>query len=435
MKNLTLTERPRLRLFTLCALYVAQGIPWGFVYFTLKAWLAEAGLSADSIGELLFLAGVPWAIKPLWGPVIDGLGPTSYGRRRPWIVAAQLGMLATLLGMVAIPNLTTDLRILGWMIFTHNVFNSLQDVAVDALAVDMLSDDERGRANGLMYGSKWGGGAIGGAGMAVVAGFAGLKGALLLQVGMLSVIMVLPVMLIERPGERRFPRDPRPASIPAGIDRAEAIARGKDTLASLVRAFSLRSTIAGGVLAFLVRIPGGVLGPIMAVFFLQHLEWSKETYATIDGGPVLVAGLVGSVAGGFVADALGRRRTAAFAMTCTAALYFAFAWAEPHWGSKGLVVTFMLLEAGLGGLLSVALFALFMDISWPKVAATQFTTYMALLGFSASTGAKLAGRVEAWGLSYPELFMVAGVCPLVIMGLLLLVDPGETRRVLGSEPS
>ena len=44
------------------------------------------------------------------------------------------------------------------MIFLHNVFNSLQDVSVDALAVDLLPEDERGKANGLMFGSKYLGG-------------------------------------------------------------------------------------------------------------------------------------------------------------------------------------------------------------------------------------------------------------------------------------
>ena len=31
----TLQESPRLRLLTLCALYLAQGIPWGFVAIAL----------------------------------------------------------------------------------------------------------------------------------------------------------------------------------------------------------------------------------------------------------------------------------------------------------------------------------------------------------------------------------------------------------------
>ena len=44
----------------------------------------------------------------------------------------------------------------------------MQDVAVDGLAIDLLDERERGRANGLMYASKYGGGAIGGAGMSAV---------------------------------------------------------------------------------------------------------------------------------------------------------------------------------------------------------------------------------------------------------------------------
>ena len=224
---IALSESPRIRLFTLCALYAAQGIPWGFVFVTLKAWLGAAGLSVDSVGEILVLGGLPWVFKPLWGPVIDAVGPTSLGRRRPWIVVAQLGMVLTLAAMMGIPDLETDLVVLGWMVFTHNVFNSLQDVSVDALAVDLLTETERGRANGLMYGSKYGGGMIGGAGMAALAGTVGLKGALLLQVGLLAAIMLLPLLLLERPGERRFPWEPR--SGPAAPREVGALAAAEST--------------------------------------------------------------------------------------------------------------------------------------------------------------------------------------------------------------
>ena len=39
---MSLAERRWLRLFTLCALYVAQGIPWGFMATTLPAYLTRA---------------------------------------------------------------------------------------------------------------------------------------------------------------------------------------------------------------------------------------------------------------------------------------------------------------------------------------------------------------------------------------------------------
>ena len=56
------------------------------------------------------------------------------------------------------------------MIFAHNVFSAMQDVSVDALAVDLLREGERGRANGLMSGSKFAGTLIGGAGLGEVVG-------------------------------------------------------------------------------------------------------------------------------------------------------------------------------------------------------------------------------------------------------------------------
>ena len=50
------------------------------------------------------------------------------------------------------------------MIFAHTVFNALQNVAVDGLAIDLLDRSERGKASGMMYGAKYLGGAAGSAG-------------------------------------------------------------------------------------------------------------------------------------------------------------------------------------------------------------------------------------------------------------------------------
>ena len=134
-KGWTLSERPLLRLLTLCILYVAQGIPWGVVTVTLVIYLSAAGLEAGAIGAFTAMATLPWTFKWVWGPLIDRYGIPSMGRRRPWILLAQAGMITTIAMMAFVPSLTADVVLLGWMVLIHNVFNSLQDVAVDALAV------------------------------------------------------------------------------------------------------------------------------------------------------------------------------------------------------------------------------------------------------------------------------------------------------------
>jgi len=158
----SLATQRHLRLATLCALYVAQGIPWGFMATTLPAYLTTQGLDMGFVTATLSFTTLPYTFKWIWGPIIDRFTIPSLGRRRPWIIFAQGMMAVTVIAMIAIPDLRIDIRLLAWMILIHTVFNALQDVAVDALAVDLLGDKERGIANGLMYGSKYAGGAVGG---------------------------------------------------------------------------------------------------------------------------------------------------------------------------------------------------------------------------------------------------------------------------------
>ena len=140
---MNLTDRPFLRLITLCILYVAQGIPYGFVTVTFVSYLAERGETVAAIASVTALSTLPWTFKFVWGPFMDRFGIPSMGRRRPWILAAQLGMTLTILAMAFVDNPAEHLVLIGWLVFVHNIFNSLQDVSVDALAVDLLRESER----------------------------------------------------------------------------------------------------------------------------------------------------------------------------------------------------------------------------------------------------------------------------------------------------
>ena len=135
------------RVSTLCALYFAQGFPWGFMTVALVAFLAEYGITVQQSGELIAMAILPWTFKLLWAPLIDTVNYPAMGRRRPWILFAQLMMAITLITMATSGNLTSDLTYLAWMFFLHNCFASLQDVCTDALAVDILKPKERGKVN------------------------------------------------------------------------------------------------------------------------------------------------------------------------------------------------------------------------------------------------------------------------------------------------
>ena len=201
----TLTTSKRLRIGTLCILYFAQGFPWGFMLTALLSFLASKGLTIAESGQLTAMATLPWTFKLFWGPVIDSFIYEKMGKRRPWILFAQIGMALSLVAMIFMGDISENISLLGWMFFLHNCFASLQDVSCDALAVDVLLPEEQGKVNGAMWGSKIIGTGTGAAAMGTLLVSNGLVFTILVQTLLMLVIMIFPLFILERPGEKRFP--------------------------------------------------------------------------------------------------------------------------------------------------------------------------------------------------------------------------------------
>jgi PAT family beta-lactamase induction signal transducer AmpG len=354
---------------------------------------------------------LPYAFKWVWGPIIDSFTIPRFGRRRPWIVFAQLMMAITVGTMIAIPDLTLDLKLLAWMILIHTVFNALQDVAVDGLAVDLLQDNERGRANGLMYASKYGGGAIGGIGMATVIGWSSLETALVVQTAILLAIMLVPLLVRERSG----PTPVRP--------NIATVAR------SLAEVFSIRSAFVLAILMLSIHLALGVLTANAFALFTQELGWTMKQYTRLTGGVGLLAGLGGAVVGGVLADVLGRRRLIALASVAMGAGWLVFALSESQWSNDGFVYTLAMFETVCTSMMAVGLFALCMDVAYPPIGASQFTAYMSLSNFSTTLGFLLTSELPE-SFDYRTCYLVAAVYQVTVIGLLLWIDPTETRRTL-----
>lgn len=408
---MSLAERRWLRLFTLCTLYVAQGIPWGFTAITIPTYLAHKGMDAGAVGAALAMTTLPYAFKWVWGPVIDAFTLPRFGRRRPWIVFAQGMMALTILAMVLIPDLTIDVKVLAWMILIHTVFNALQDVAVDALAVDLLDESERGRANGLMYASKYGGGVIGGAGMSWVIAHASLSAALIVQTVILLAIMLVPLLV----RETDRPLEVRP--------KLRVVVRG------LVEVFAVRSALVMALLMITINVALGVLTANSFVLYTQQLGWSAEKYTGMIGllGPL--AGLGGSVIGGFLADLIGRKRLAALASIGMAAGWLVFGKLTGYWHTDAFIYPMAIFEVLCTSIMTVTLFALCMDVAWPAIGASQFAAYMAFANFSSTLGYSLASSVNKY-LDFASCYIAAAVVQVLVTAWLVAIDPKQTAREL-----
>ena len=420
----TLTGSRSARTLTLCVLYAAQGMPWGFVTIALLSYLAGQGAGLEETAKISSLATLPWTFKVFWGPVIDRFTLRSMGRRRPWILFAQLAMSATLLAMILIGDLTEKFETLAWMVFLHNCFVSLQDVASDALAVDVLLEDERGSVNGMMWASSYVGTAIGGAGMGTIIANYGLRPAFCLQAGVLFLILCVPLYFRERAGEKLFPWSKGEAQRAPDEEDNEDIAK---LTRGLIRAFAAKAPSLGAVFAYSLSIMVGMRVALMPVFYTQEIGWTDEHYAQVEGGAGSVAGVLGALIGGFLVDRLGVKAIVTVAVLGIAAFCVAMGVSEEIRASENFPLIFMLGTTFLISMKAVASFSLFMRLCTPAVAGTQYTLYMAISNLARVSGAGMVASLEAEG--YRVIFLVmAGAIVLPLVFLYMIKDEGREQK-------
>ena len=150
----SLSEHTFLRYLSFSVLYVAQGIPEGMTFFGIPAWMAINGKSAAEIGGFVAVVGLPWSLKILIAPLMDRFTLLSMGRRGPWVLVGQLGLILSFIAMAFVPDPLNNIKLLMAAGFFISFFGAFQDVAVDGMAIDIVPIDQQARANGLMWGAK-----------------------------------------------------------------------------------------------------------------------------------------------------------------------------------------------------------------------------------------------------------------------------------------
>ena len=98
-----------LRAMRLTLLGFAAGLPIVLVFGTLSFWLRDAQIDRSTIGFVGWVA-LAYAFKFVWSPLVDSLGlgqlTRSLGRRKGWLLAAQMAVVAGLVGTVSYTHLT-----------------------------------------------------------------------------------------------------------------------------------------------------------------------------------------------------------------------------------------------------------------------------------------------------------------------------------------
>ncbi|KAM4608083.1 major facilitator superfamily domain-containing protein 3 [Discoglossus pictus] len=123
-------------------LYLVQGFPYGLQSGLLPVLLRTHGLSLSHIGltRILYL---PWLLKVLWSPLVDG-----QWTRRTWLVFSTSGLCMCCVLCSLLPPGATFAP-LAWLLFVMHILSSMQDVALDAVSVAVLTREQVGLGNSL----------------------------------------------------------------------------------------------------------------------------------------------------------------------------------------------------------------------------------------------------------------------------------------------
>ena len=431
----TLVDSYRARVLTLCALYVAQGIPWGFMTIAFLTFLADKGVGAGELALMLTLGTLPWSFKFFWGPIIDLFQYPEMGRRRPWILLAQSGMVISLAAMMLVPSPEENITVIAWMFFVYNVFTSLQDVSTDALAIDILKPHEIEKVNSYMFTSKTIGGIIGGAGLGIVIGTLGIKGTILLQIPILIGIMLVPLFMTERPGEKRYPwsKDQTITVEEWGDEEIILATESRDfmeILSKVKTAFTLRSARLGILLSLTISLYAFIV-PVLPLLFIQELDWTIEKFNATKGGLIMVFVVLSYLVGGQLGKRFGGKSVIIYSALFTSLTTALWGLSEPLWGNTIFMILMWSVTTFTWGVATINIYALVMQVTWSEVGGTQFTAYMAMMNLSAIIGYQLTGPITS-RFDYPTIFLLAAVFQTLVIFGALFIDPTETRNKLGT---
>jgi predicted MFS family arabinose efflux permease len=390
----------------LASLYISQGLPYGFFTQALPALLRYHEVSLAMVG-LTSLLSLTWAGKFLWAPLVDLYGSNRFGYRKSWIVPLQIGAVLLLLGTSLMNPRALFLIVI--MAFLINLIAATQDIATDALAIDVLHPEERGAGNGIQIAGYRVGMILGGGVLLMVFDQFGWTNTFL-ALGALLLVGVIPV---GRHHEARHEVRQDDASL-------------QERYVHMVLEGFRQPQMGLWLLVLLTYKAGDALGSVMLRPFLVDRGFQLADIGWMLGTVGFSAGLLGAVVGGGIINLLGRTRgLVVFGLTHSLSMLL-YAVPAAGIGTDALLYGLCAAEHFAGSLASVALLTQMMDRSRAEASATDYTMQSSTLAIAIGiVGAASGFLTEAVG--YTMLFVLACVCGLAGVLVFAVIDKIQRR--------
>ncbi|MCW8805487.1 MAG: MFS transporter, partial [Ignavibacteriaceae bacterium] len=345
------------RIFLVTIFYLIEGAPIGFIWWAMPTLLRQENVPIESITSLTALLILPWIFKFVWAPLIDSLRNEKRGYKF-WIFLSQSFMGLSLVPLIFIP-VQNNLFIWGMFLLLHSISAATQDVSIDAMVINVISKNERGKLNGFMNAGMLIGRSVFGGGTLIIAYELGLSYMILLLVIIILSAMSL-LFLVKEP-----------------VFVLKSGSQFKTFVRNFSLSFSSRNTWLAIIFALIsaaaFEVAGGLAGP-----FLTDLNINQDTIGLFFAMPVVIAMFIGGLLGGYISDKINRKSAVGIFLAgfVAAIVFIAIYYFAKDTINETVILSSYTIMYFFVGLFTASSYALFMDLTNPNIGGTQFSTYM-----------------------------------------------------------
>ncbi|WP_447980441.1 AmpG family muropeptide MFS transporter [Candidatus Nitrospira bockiana] len=376
----------------------ASGLPLALTAGTLQAWLTVAEVDLRTIG-IFTLVGLPYTLKFLWAPLMDRFVPPWLGRRRGWMLAAQLALFAGIAAMASVDPARAPV-LLAALAVAVAVTSASQDIVFDAYRTDVLKPKERGFGAAVSVTGYRVAMLVSGAGALIVAGHLGWSQTYFL-IGSLMLIGVGATLLSPEP---EIPVNP-PATL------------GEALYGPIREFFSREPAVVLLLLIVLYKLGDAFAGSLTTAFLIRGMGFDAADVGLVNKGMGMGATILGALAGGTLMVRLGLFRALLVFGVLQALSNLAFMLLAGVGKSYAVMVAAVAFENLSGGMGTAAFVALMMSLCDHRYTATQY----ALLSAMAAVGRVLVGPPSGYlveSVGWVAFFFITFLAALPGLGLL-----------------
>ena len=417
----------------------AAGLPLLLVLGTLSFRLREAGVDRATIGYLSWV-GLAYGFKWVWAPLVDRLPlpvlTRLLGRRRAWLLLAQLFIVAGLIAM-ALSDPQAGLRATTIAALVVAFASATQDIALDAYRIESAAVAQQGALaamyqTGYRLAMIWAGAGV----LWIAAGAAGTISGYSAAAWTTAYLAMAASMGIGIAAVLLSP-EPRTAAAAAIVAAGAAEGQMQRLIAWLrvavigpfvdfIRRYRWQALLLLALIAT-YRISDVVMG-IMANPFYVDMGYSKEEVATVSKLYGVVMTLAGAFIGGALALRFGVLRILMVGAVLSAASNLLFAWLATR-GHDLTGLVFVISADNLSaGIASAAFIAYLSGLTNIEYSATQYALFSSVMLLLPKFVAGFSGAfVDAHG--YAAFFhgtAALGVPVLLLIWLAGRVVPAAT---------